>query len=176
MGYTLAYRLMRTRLRIVLHLMIEPELYKYRLPITTFMVGLPLWAFGTLVLTFVVVLVMGTDFLGAMKGGVAAMLGATPVFVAIAIIAGLTYPVRIHEDGVSSYDPWGSWTRDFLSWTDMQEIQHVGVLGIPYVRIDADGLKPLWIPYRAFRDPDLVAAVQQHAPASRLSGWMATDA
>lgn len=140
------------------------------------MVGLPLWAFGTFVLTFVIVLVMNADFLDALKGGAAAMLGATPVFVAITIIAGLTYHVRIHEDGVSSYDPWGSWTRDFLRWDDMQEMHQVGVVGIPYVRIDADEHRPLWIPYRAFKDPDLVMAVQQQAPTSRLANWMATDA
>ena len=147
------------------------ELAKIRLPLTTFMPALR-WAIpAAFVPVTVVAAFVSGKFDEILVAGTAAVAGITPVVFSICAVCALTYHVRVHADGVSSYDPWGSWKRDFLAWEEMSQITKVSVLGVAYFRIDSDENKSLWIPERVFGESALRSAVQEIAPGSRIAAW-----
>lgn len=152
--------------------MIEPELAKVRLATMTFMPALPLAMAMVFIPVAMVAFFLYGDIADSALAGLVALAGATPVFCVILIVCALTYDIRIYANGVSSYDPFGSWKRDFVAWEDMHEIHSVSAWGVTYCRIDGEQKGALWIPSRSFSDPDLLSAVQQNAPDSRLAGWM----
>lgn len=150
----------------------EEELAKIRPPITTFLPAL-VWA---VILTFIPIVILvavrGGGLTDVMTAGGAVVAGVSPVVLVICIVAAMTYHVRVYSDGVSSYDPYGSWQQDFVAWNDMIEINRVSVLGVPYVKIGGQGDGILWIPSRVFDGASLTSAVQRIAPQSAMANWM----
>ena len=60
----------------------------------------------------------------------------------------LTYKITIFRDGISSYDPWGTYKRDFLKYSEMTNIEIRSVFGYRYYFIHSDdGSETLWIPF-----------------------------
>lgn len=148
------------------------EFAKISLPITTFLPAFFWAAMATVVPVCVIVIIKGGSASDLFNAAGAVVMGAGPVLLAISLIAALTYHVRVYPGGVSSYNPYGSWQRDFAEWDDMNEATRVSVLGVPYVRIDGQDETVLWIPARVFDSAQLVSAVQQVAPQSQLISWM----
>ena len=147
-------------------------LAKIRLPITTF---LPIlwWAIPAV---FVPVSIVGAFETGDLDQTLiacsAAAAGVTPVLLAICLVCALTYHVRVYGDGVSSYDPWGSWKKDFLGWSDMRQISVVSVIGVRYFKIDGENESALWIPARVFEAERFGTEIQRTASGSKICEWI----
>ena len=150
----------------------KEELAKIRPPITTFLPSLVWAVILTAVPIAVLVVARGGSLADIMTAGGAVIAGVTPVVLVICIVAAMTYHVRVHSDGVSSYNPYGSWQKDFVAWNDMIEINRVSVLGVPYVKIAGQEDGVLWIPSRVFDGDSLTSAVQRIAPQSAMANWM----
>ncbi len=152
--------------------MVKPELVRVRPTLLAFLPALPWIILITFVPVFLIALLLGRGLGGSVSAGVATLIGVAPVMFAIMLVCGHTYYVRVHEDGVSSYDPWGSWEQNFIAWHRMLDIRRVATLGVPYVRIESEAGNWLWIPERTFKHPSFIEAVQNAAPTSRLAGWI----
>jgi hypothetical protein len=150
----------------------DPELAKIRPPVATFLPMIFWAAVAAFLLPAIPIAIREDSVLDGLTAGAFSAAGTIPVLVIICIACTLTYHVRVHPGGLSSYNPYGSWKREFMTWGDMSEIHRVHVLGVPYMRITADAGAQLWIPTRVFQAAALVSAVVHTAPDSRLASWM----
>ena len=148
------------------------ELAKIRLKLSTFMPVLPSAMIAIFVPVTIIALMNNGEFGTSLIAGAVGVAGITPVILLICVMGALTYHIRVYADGVSSYDPFGSWKRDFVTWEDMREISGVSIMGVSYIKVDAGGAGILWIPQSAFNQRELVSAVQSIAPNSKLAGWL----
>ncbi len=97
--------------------------------------------------------------------------------VPILVICALTYPVTIRASGVSSYNPYGTWKEESLSWQEMREVRPTRVLGVRYLRVESSRGAPLWIPSRALENGDFTAAVLRYSPSGGpLAQYLSTPA
>lgn len=62
-------------------------------------------------------------------------------------IVNFTYLVTVFTNGISSYDPFGSWKCDFMKWDDMNEVSRKNILGVKYLFVTSkEPVSSLWIP------------------------------
>jgi hypothetical protein len=146
------------------------EIARIRIPIAVFTPVLA-WATGAAFAGVAVpISIREGSLIDGLTAGAFCVLGTLPVILVICLVCALMYSVRIHPDGLSSNEPYAG-KREFLTWTDMNSVRGARVLAVPYMKIEGSSGGTLWIPERVFCSPELLAAVQQHAPESRLATW-----
>jgi hypothetical protein len=92
----------------------------------------------------------------------AGALGVAPVALGLIVTVSFTYRISLFRDGVASYNPWGSWKREFLAWSAMATISRERLLGLGYLRIcSADGKSEVWVPTVVNDQQRFVALVLQ---------------
>lgn len=150
----------------------ETEKAKVRPAVTTFFPMLPWAAALNFFPVAIIIAILKLDLTDGVLAGAAVVAVVTPFIILLCVVCALTLHVRVYTNGVSSYDPYGFWKRDFTVWEDMQKIRRVSVIGVPYARIDTHHDGSLWIPLSVLGDPALSSAVEQFAPESKLAIWM----
>jgi len=80
------------------------------------------------------------------------------------VIVNYTYLVTVFTNGISSFDPFGSWKRDFMEWGAMNYIERKNILGVKYYFIQSqDSLSRLWIPVELINKHDFIYHVGENA-------------
>ena len=146
------------------------ELAKARLPLATLMPALPRAMLAAMLLASGVVVWRGGSLQGAARMGAAAAAGSGIFMLALVLVCALTYPVTVYTDGIASYDPFGSWKKDFLHWEAMSAVVPKSILGIKYLRVESLEGRRLWIPLAALSVQDLRRAISATAPAASPLG------
>jgi len=140
------------------------ELAKARLPPGTLMPVLPWAALSIFACITVPHMVRGASFPEIFPVATISALVGVVVIGGILLFCEFTFPVTVYTSGISSYNPWGSWKREFMHWQVMAEIQQTRVLGVSYLRVCSLENQSIWIPRRALAISSLVFSIGQAAP------------
>jgi len=140
------------------------ELAKAPLPPGTLMPALPWAVFSVFALITVPLMVRGASLPEILPVAMITALVGVVLIGAILLLCEFTYPVTVYTSGISSYNPWGSWKREFMRWQVMAEIRQTRVLGVCYLRVCSPDNQSLWIPQRALANPSLALSIGQAAP------------
>lgn len=82
-------------------------------------------------------------------------------------IVNFTYLVTVFTDGISSYDPFGSWKRDFMRWDAMDEVNRKNIIGVKYLYVKSKEHSPgLWVPIELANRDVFIKHVQENAGAN----------
>jgi len=82
------------------------------------------------------------------------------LFTVLFTIVNFTYLVTVYTEGISAYDPYGSWKRNFMEWSSMKRISHKNLLGVKYYCIESEpSRQKLWIPINLVRKEEFIQAV-----------------
>ena len=103
----------------------------------------------------------------ALKLSLALSAGIAVFLVILFIIVNYTYLVTVFTNGISSYDPFGSWKRDFMTWDTMNKITRKNIIGVKYYFIESEKLSSrLWIPVELVKKDAFIYHVGQNAGKS----------
>jgi hypothetical protein len=83
-------------------------------------------------------------------------------FIGLLLLAAtFDYKITVYEDGISSYDPFGTRKCDFMSWDVMKKLRIRSVFGYRYYFIESDDSNErLWIPKNIKNKAEFAELVQ----------------
>jgi hypothetical protein len=122
---------------------------KFQYKISTWVVPL-LWLCGIFGILLFVAIVIGhreTDFQFVLEAVLIAEAVYSAFLILLFVLVTFTYPVEIFKEGISSYNPFGSWNRDFVKWSSIETLKHKNMLGIRYLILESGtDNKRIWLP------------------------------
>jgi hypothetical protein len=124
-------------------------------------------SFGSGTVSFLAILIKSENTLESLMIALAMSVGIAVFLSILFIIINYTYLTTVFTNGISSYDPFGSWKRDFMNWNDMKRIRRKNILGVKYYLIDSEELSSqLWIPVELSNKNIFIQYVGENAGVS----------
>jgi hypothetical protein len=84
-----------------------------------------------------------------------------PVTLLLMLVATFGYKITVYSDGISSYDPFGTFKCDFMTWSSMKRLRHRNIFGYEYYFVQSENYKErLWIPFKIKNKKSFTMLVQ----------------